>query len=324
MFNSTSADKAPGKGNLETLSDADNATTIYEKLASIPNWRRMLANSYRVRLTFNENTWPSVEHYCCSMAFAVDDVAFSKFLVDGEYADVNTSNLKKIMIKHKKNFDNVCEQNMESALLQKFSDQNQSFKQVLLNTQHATLTHWNRGNKKINDEAGNEISPSCFLTRLLERIRNDLNNNQTKNPSTDCLVPAETTLPPIIVESNVDSPNTHTTHTQSTIPSSSQGLKILTKKEIYDYTSFMDQYDPSKNRSVNVLTIYEKTNVIGIRMEQLAMGATSYLSSKELTHLKNVKDIAFKEFELRKIPFLICRKFSDNIREYWKLSDLIY
>lgn len=316
MFNSTSADKPPGKGILETLLDADN---IYEKLASMQNWRRMLANSYRVRLEFDEHVWPSVEHYCCGMAFTVDDTVFSKFLVDGEYADFNTSQLKKIMSKHKKNFDDVCEQNMEPALLQKFSDQNQSFKQVLLNTQHATLTHWNRGTTKVTDEAGNKIVPSCFLTRLLERIRHDLNHNLTKNPtsSTDTL-DLENAQNNVVIESNVDSPNT-----KSNIPSS-QGLKILTKKEIYDYANFTDQYDPSKNRSVNVLTIYEKTNVIGIRMEQLAMGATSYLSSKELACLKNVKDIAFKEFELRKIPFLICRKFSDNIREYWKLSDLIY
>lgn len=320
MFNSTSADKAPGKGILETILDADNDTNIYEKLASIPNWRRMLVNSYRIRIEFNEHAWPSVEHYCCGITFTTDDIAFSKFLVDGEYSDFNTSQLKKTMSKYKKNFDDVCEKNMEPALLQKFSDKNQSFKQVLLNTQHATLTHWNRGTTKITDAAGNQISPDCFLTRLLERIRDDLNNNQKKNTPSSAESPdLRNSQNHAVVESNVDYP-----HTKSSITPSSQGLKILTKKEIYDYASFTDQYNPSKNRSVNVLTIYEKTNVIGIRMEQLAMGATSYLSSKELVHLKNVKDIAFKEFELRKIPFLICRKFSDNVREYWKLSDLIY
>lgn len=324
MFNSTSADKAPGKGILETLSDADSVNNSYEKLATTPHWRRMLSNSYKMRIEFDEYSWPSVEHYCCGMAFTVDDIAFSKFLVDGEYADFNTSQLKKIMSKYKKDFDDVCERNMEPALLQKFSDQHQSFKQILLNTRHATLTHWNRGTTKSTDRAGNQICPSCFLTRLLERIRGDLHDNQTKTASSTDSVELDTTqnpvvpVVPVVVESNADFPTTKT----GTLPS--HGLKILTKKEIYDYASFADQYEPSKNRSVNVLTIYEKTNVLGIRMEQLAMGATSYLSFKELAHLRNVKDIAFKEFELRRIPFLICRRFSDNIREYWKLSDLIY
>jgi DNA-directed RNA polymerase subunit K/omega len=129
-----------------------------------------------------------------------------------------------------------------------------------------------------------------------------------------------------------DQPYTDTTIVTSTIPSgnfdapsiSSLGLKILAKKEVHDYDSFQSKYDPSNNKSVNVLTIYEKTNVIGIRMEQLAMGGQSYLEPSILQCLNNVKDIAMKEFEQRKIPFIICRKFFDNIKEYWKLNDLIY
>lgn len=301
MFNSNSADKPPGKGVLETIDGVD--TSIYEKLSGISHWRRILSNSYKVSLEFENLTWSSVDHYCCSKSFSIENPMFHKFSENGEYSELNTSQLKKILTKQKIDFDDACEKYMEVALLQKFSDKNKCLKDALLCTHTAKLTYWNRGTSTIVDSNENRLANPCFLSNTLERIRNTLIDNPEIKTSLD----QDNT---VIIESS-----------QTDV---SKGLKILAKKEINDFQSFMDNYDPSQNRSFNVLTIYEKTNIIGIRMEQLSMGAHTYLNNKQVYGLNNVKDIAFKEFGLKKIPFLICRKFSDNVKEYWRLEDLIH
>lgn len=87
------------------------------------------------------------------------------------------------------------------------------------------------------------------------------------------------------------------------------------------YQDIIDNYNTSKNSSMNVLTKFEKTKIIGTRMEQIARGATPYVSTKGLT---NIKSIVMKEFEERKIPFIIKRHLPNGVCEYWKLKDLMY
>ena len=101
-------------------------------------------------------------------------------------------------------------------------------------------------------------------------------------------------------------------------------LKILSRKDIDDFDGFISKYNKEENKSVNVLTKYEKTNIIGVRMEQLAMGGETYIPSDLAHELGCVKKIALEEFEQRKIPYIICRSMPNNVKEYWKLSDLIY
>jgi hypothetical protein len=80
----------------------------------------------------------------------------------------------------------------------------------------------------------------------------------------------------------------------------------------------------SKNRkSVNFLTIYEKTSIIGLRKQQLVNGANSYLTTKELENISNIEEIVYKEFELNKLPFMLCRTMPNGEKEYWKLEELI-
>jgi len=342
MFNSNSADKPPGKGILESLSSSDEENKIYDKLSNTKHWRRMLSNSYQFRFEFEDNTWNSIDHYCCSKAFSMEDNEYSKFVVGGEYSEYNSSQLKKLLPKYKRNYDDVCTRYQEVALWHKFSDKYPMFKQLLLDTHVAVITYWNRGTPTVVDEdSGLKFSEKCVFTELIEKIRNELtsncncncNSNSHNNSHNDsviveddeqCSHPQVPKASQEHIISSQSSQGNHPEEPQQTPSVYSQGLKILAKKDINDYSNFLNNYDPSKNRSVNVLTIYERTNVIGVRMEQLAMGADSFLSQIELAPLKNVKQIAFKEFELRKIPFLICRKFSDNIKEYWKLQDLIY
>ena len=101
-------------------------------------------------------------------------------------------------------------------------------------------------------------------------------------------------------------------------------MKILSKKDFDDFNGFISKYDYHCNKSVNVLTKYEKTNIIGVRMEQLSMGCDTYISVDLANSLGCVKKIALAEFEQRKIPYIICRSMPNNMKEYWKLADLIY
>tara|TARA_Y100000389_G_scaffold202103_1_gene246543 strand:+ start:1245 stop:1547 length:303 start_codon:yes stop_codon:yes gene_type:complete len=75
--------------------------------------------------------------------------------------------------------------------------------------------------------------------------------------------------------------------------------------------------------SRNLLTKYEKTTIIGVRIEQLAYGSSSTLSEEDRTSCKNITQIAEKELALGVIPFMICRNLPNRTEEYWKLKDLI-
>lgn len=57
-----------------------------------------------------------------------------------------------------------------------------------------------------------------------------------------------------------------------------------------------------------LLSIYEKTSILGLRMSQLEHGARSTLSPQEISKCKNVKEIVLMEFEKKKIPFKVIRE----------------
>jgi hypothetical protein len=76
-------------------------------------------------------------------------------------------------------------------------------------------------------------------------------------------------------------------------------------------------------KSINFLTIYEKTSIIGLRKQQLVNGANSYLTKKELEDISNIEDIVQKELEMNKLPFMLCRTMPNGDKEYWKLEELL-
>jgi DNA-directed RNA polymerase subunit K/omega len=75
--------------------------------------------------------------------------------------------------------------------------------------------------------------------------------------------------------------------------------------------------------SRNILTKYEKTQVMGVRMEQLAYGAPTTLSKEDETSCNSVQEVAELEFKLNKIPMIICRHLPNKIKEYWSLEEMI-
>jgi DNA-directed RNA polymerase subunit K/omega len=84
-----------------------------------------------------------------------------------------------------------------------------------------------------------------------------------------------------------------------------------------------------QRRTYAILTLYEKTAVIGTRAMDLQRAPESricpiQLTQEEFLGLSSVDpaSIAEKEFELGKIPLKIRRTHSDGCYELWDLSEL--
>ena len=97
----------------------------------------------------------------------------------------------------------------------------------------------------------------------------------------------------------------------------------MQKSSIIPYETYCENYDPTKYKSTNLMTIYEYTNIIGVRLEQLAFGAPSLLEDGVVNSLKDIKLIAVEELRQNKIPLLISRTMPNGDKEIWKTEDLI-
>lgn len=86
------------------------------------------------------------------------------------------------------------------------------------------------------------------------------------------------------------------------------------------FEDIMENYDPARNKTRPILSIYEKTKIIGLRLEQLARGAESTIDA---TRFKNIRDIVLQELMEKQIPFIIVRNLPFGVKEYWKLEDMI-
>jgi DNA-directed RNA polymerase subunit K/omega len=91
--------------------------------------------------------------------------------------------------------------------------------------------------------------------------------------------------------------------------------------KIEDYHDIIRNYDPSKNTTRNILTKYEKVKVIGLRGEQLQRGAKPHVEF-DATKFNPIQ-IAERELQSRKLPFMICRTLANGEKEYWRLDDLV-
>jgi DNA-directed RNA polymerase subunit K/omega len=67
------------------------------------------------------------------------------------------------------------------------------------------------------------------------------------------------------------------------------------------------------------ITKFEKAKIIGVRAEQLAVGAKANIEVPE--YLTDVRKIAENEFYEKKIPFIIRRRLPDGTFEYFRLTD---
>ena len=67
------------------------------------------------------------------------------------------------------------------------------------------------------------------------------------------------------------------------------------------------------------ITKFERAKIIGVRAEQLAVGATANIHVPK--HLTDVRKIAEMEFYEKKIPFIVRRKLPDGTFELFRLTD---
>ena len=74
------------------------------------------------------------------------------------------------------------------------------------------------------------------------------------------------------------------------------------------------------HKTIPLLTKYEKTKILGMRLKQLNSGCNPYISINEKIIDNNI--IVVMELEQKVLPFIIQRPLPNNTFEYWKLQDL--
>ena len=74
------------------------------------------------------------------------------------------------------------------------------------------------------------------------------------------------------------------------------------------------------HRTIPLLSKYEKTKIIGIRLKQLNNGAKPYVTISDTILDNNI--IVNMELAQKVLPFIVSRPLPNNTYEYWKLQDL--
>lgn len=74
------------------------------------------------------------------------------------------------------------------------------------------------------------------------------------------------------------------------------------------------------HKTIPILTKYEKTKIIGIRLKQLNNGAKPYVTLSDTILDNNI--IVNMELTQKVLPFIVSRPLPNNTYEYWKLKDL--
>lgn len=76
----------------------------------------------------------------------------------------------------------------------------------------------------------------------------------------------------------------------------------------------------SLHKTLPFVTTYEKSRILGERAKQIEAGAHPFIELDET--IIDSYLIALKEYEAKKIPFIIQRPLPNGMSEYWRLSDL--
>ena len=109
-------------------------------------------------------------------------------------------------------------------------------------------------------------------------------------------------------------------------PKQSKSSVILYNESFDSDNNFYKKYDGKfdKFKLIKNITKYEYTTVISLRAEQVSNNAPTFLTQDQIDDLENINpiSIAKKEYELKKIPFIINRPISGDKYESWKLADL--
>jgi|TARA_B110000967_G_C18896433_1_gene570997 DNA-directed RNA polymerase I, II, and III subunit RPABC2 len=98
----------------------------------------------------------------------------------------------------------------------------------------------------------------------------------------------------------------------------------LSFDEIHQYSlverNEKNQIIDPHHKSYPLLSKYEKTKIIGMRVTQLNHGAKPFIDIKDIYLDKSL--IAERELKEKKIPYIIKRPIPDGTFEYWNIKDL--
>lgn len=89
---------------------------------------------------------------------------------------------------------------------------------------------------------------------------------------------------------------------------------------IETFQSFQDNYVPQNNQTVNVMTKFEKTKIIGIRLEQIVRGAPPLV---QVAPGMTPREIVLAELKEGVIPFMVVRTLPNGNKETYKMDDLV-
>jgi len=217
----------------------------------------------------------------------VSDVEDSKYDSDKEDNDNEIIPKKKSLVIDSDDEEDEIDINDDSDIE---PDINEEF-----DNDHEIISNLNRKNK-VNgniENTGYDDNISPINTDIdsddedyLQKFDENIKKNYIQNNHPECLID-----------------NLHLVESLSKITRNNDGIII-------------DDY----HKTVPFLTKYEKTRVIGQRIQQLNNGAKVYINISDNIIDNNV--IAEIELKEKKIPFIIRRPLPDNSFEYWKLQDL--
>jgi DNA-directed RNA polymerase I, II, and III subunit RPABC2 len=217
----------------------------------------------------------------------VSDVEDSKYDSDKEDNDNEIIPKKKLLVIDSDDEEDEIDINDDSDIE---PDINEEF-----DNDHELISNLNRKNK-VNgniENTGYDDNISPINTDIdsddedyLQKFDENIKKNYIQNNHPECLID-----------------NLHLVESLSKITRNNDGIII-------------DDY----HKTVPFLTKYEKTRVIGQRIQQLNNGAKVYINISDNIIDNNV--IAEIELKEKKIPFIIRRPLPDNSFEYWKLQDL--
>jgi DNA-directed RNA polymerase subunit K/omega len=102
---------------------------------------------------------------------------------------------------------------------------------------------------------------------------------------------------------------------------SSDILDNLSINQINDYTGVYQDYDISTNITSNKMSKYEYTKVLGMRAQQITMGAEPLITITN--DMKSAIEVAEEELRQRKTPYIIARKINNKKTDFWKIQDMV-
>lgn len=86
-----------------------------------------------------------------------------------------------------------------------------------------------------------------------------------------------------------------------------------------DYYRKIKIVDPGERITSDIMSLYEYSEVIGIRTLQIEKGSFIFT---DVSFLNDARDMAIKELFDRKCPLIVIRQISEFEQEHWKCNEM--